>query len=126
MSLVLLAAAGGAVGASLRYLTNIVCGHLFGSAFPWGTLTVNVFGSLLMGLLVALFALRWNAPLEVRTFLTTGLLGGFTTFSAFSIDFAVLVERKAYFGAAGYAGGTVALCFLAVFAGLMLGRALFQ
>jgi len=126
LTLILLAAAGGAIGAALRHLTNILCGHLFGSSFPWGTIAVNVVGSLAMGLLIAALALRWNAPLEVRTFLATGVLGGFTTFSAFSMDFAALVERKAYLGAAGYASGTVALCFVAVFAGLALGRAIFQ
>jgi len=126
MSLVLLAAAGGAIGAALRHLANSLFGNLFGGAFPWGTFAVNVTGSLAMGLLVALFAARWNAPLEVRVFLATGVLGGFTTFSAFSLDFAFLIERKAYLAAAGYAGGTMALCFVAVFAGLALGRALFH
>ncbi len=126
LTLVVLAAAGGAIGATARHLTSILCGHLFGAALPWGTVAVNVVGSLLMGVLVAAFTLRWNASLEVRTFLATGVLGGFTTFSAFSLDFAALVERKAYLSAAGYAGGTVALCFLAVFAGLALGRAIFQ
>lgn len=126
MTLVLLAAAGGAIGAALRHVTNILCGHLFGASLPWGTLAVNVIGSMTMGLLIAALAVRWNAPLEVRTFLATGVLGGFTTFSAFSMDFAALVERKAYLSAASYAGGTVALCFLAVFAGLALGRAMFQ
>jgi len=126
MSLVLLAAAGGAIGAAMRHLTNTLCGHLFGGALPWGTFVVNVAGSLAMGLLVAAFAARWNAPLEVRVFLATGILGGFTTFSAFSLDFAVLVERKAYLTAAGYAGGTMIACFAAVFAGLALGRAIFQ
>lgn len=126
MTLVLLAAAGGAIGAALRHLVNVVCGQLFGAGFPWGTFAVNVFGSLAMGMLVAALALRWNAPLEVRTFLATGVLGGFTTFSAFSMDFAVLVERKAYLSAAGYASGTVFLCFAAVFAGLALGRAIFH
>jgi len=126
LTLILLAAAGGAIGAALRHLTNILCGHLFGSSFPWGTIAVNVVGSLAMGLLFAALAVRWNAPLEVRTLLATGVLGGFTTFSAFSMDFAALVERKAYLGAAGYASGTVALCFVAVFAGLALGRAIFQ
>lgn len=126
MSLVLLAAAGGAIGAALRHLANSLFGNLFGGVFPWGTFAVNVTGSLAMGLLVALFAVRWNAPLEVRVFLATGILGGFTTFSAFSLDFAFLVERKAYLAAAGYAGGTMALCFVAVFAGLALGRALFH
>jgi len=126
MTLVLMAAAGGAVGAALRHLTNVLCGHLFGAAFPWGTFAVNVLGSFLMGLLIAMLALRWSAPLEVRTFLATGVLGGFTTFSAFSMDFAALIERKAYLAAAGYAGGTIILCFAAVFAGLVIGRAIFQ
>jgi len=126
MSLVLLAAAGGAIGAALRHLTNSLFGHLLGGAFPWGTFAVNAVGSLLMGLLVALFAVRWNAPLEVRVFLATGILGGFTTYSAFSLDFAFLIERKAYLAAVGYAGGTTIMCFVAVFAGLALGRALFQ
>lgn len=126
MSLVLFAAAGGAVGAALRHLTNVVCGQLFGPSFPWGTFAVNVLGSLLMGLLIAALALRWSAPLEVRTFLATGVLGGFTTFSAFSMDFAALFERKAYLSAAGYAGGTLALSLLAVFVGLALGRVTFQ
>ena len=126
MTLVLMAAAGGAVGAALRHLTNVLCGHLFGAAFPWGTFAVNVLGSFLMGLLIAMLALRWSAPLEVRTFLATGVLGGFTTFSAFSMDFAALIERKAYLAAAGYAGGTIILCFAAVFAGLVVGRALCQ
>ncbi len=126
MTLVLMAAAGGAVGAALRHLTNVLCGHLFGAAFPWGTFAVNVLGSFLMGLLIAMLALRWSAPLEVRTFLATGVLGGFTTFSAFSMDFAALIERKAYLAAAGYASGTIILCFAAVFAGLVVGRALCQ
>jgi len=126
MTLVLLAAAGGAIGAALRHLTNTLCGQLFGAAFPWSTVAVNVVGSLLMGVLVAAFTLRWNAPLEVRTFLATGVLGGFTTFSAFSMDFAALIERKAHLSAAAYASGTLALCLLAVFAGLALGRAMFQ
>ncbi|WP_119061834.1 fluoride efflux transporter CrcB [Dichotomicrobium thermohalophilum] len=126
MTLVFLAAAGGAIGAALRHLTNILCGQLFGSSFPWGTFAVNVIGSLAIGLVFAGLAVRWSAPLEARTFLVTGVLGGFTTFSAFSMDFAALVERKAYLSAAGYAGGTVALCFLAVFAGLAVGRAIFQ
>jgi len=126
MSLVLLAAAGGAIGAALRHLTNVLCGQLFGAAFPWGTFAVNVVGSLAMGLLIAALALRWSAPLEVRTFLATGVLGGFTTFSAFSMDFAFMFERKAYIGAFSYAGGTVLLSLLAVFAGLALGRMMFS
>lgn len=125
-TLLMLAAAGGAIGAALRHLTNVLCGHLFGANFPWGTFTVNVLGSLLMGLLVSALALRFSGPLELRVFLATGVLGGFTTFSAFSMDFAYLIERKAYFAAAGYAGGTVLVCLMAVFAGLALGRLVFH
>ena len=66
------------------------------TAFPWHTLTVNVLGCFIMGLLVELMALKLNVGNEMRAFLTTGILGGFTTFSAFSLDFALLVERKAY------------------------------
>ena len=104
MSLVLLAAAGGAIGAALRHLTNTLCGHLFGGALPWGTFMVNVAGSLAMGLLVAAFAARCNAPLEVRVFLATGILGGFTTFSAFSLDFAFAGRAEGVFVCSGICG----------------------
>ena len=122
MPVVLWVAAGGALGSALRYGVNVGAGRLFGMDFPWATLIVNVVGSFAMGALIALTASRWNAATETRAFLTTGILGGFTTFSAFSLDFAALVERNANGLAAVYAVGSVVLSLVAVFAGLALMR----
>ena len=118
----LLAAAGGAVGAAGRYLSGALLIRLLGPGYPWGTLFVNITGSLLMGILIGLFALRLSASQETQIFLTTGMLGGFTTFSTFALDVAVMVERKAPFQAAGYLLLSVSLSILALFAGLMLMR----
>ncbi len=98
----------------------------FGTAFPWGTFIVNVVGSLVMGLMVAWFAFRADAGISqhARLFLTTGLLGGFTTFSAFSLDAALLWERNAPGLAAAYVLGTVIVSIAALFAGLWLVRSL--
>ena len=85
--------AGGAIGAGLRHLVNIGAIRLLGIGFPWGTLTVNIAGSFLMGLLIEALALRYSGSLELRAFLATGLLGGLTTFSAFSLDFAIQLQR---------------------------------
>jgi CrcB protein len=117
-------ALGGAIGAALRHLVNIWSGHAFGLAFPWHTLIVNVLGCFAMGVLVELMALRLNVSNEMRAFLTTGILGGFTTFSAFAIDFTLLVERKAYGFAGAYALGSVGVSLIACLAGLALVRAL--
>lgn len=121
---ILWVALGGALGSAARYLVNVWSGRFFGTDFPWHTLTVNVIGCFVMGLLVELMALKLNAGNDVRAFLTTGILGGFTTFSAFALDFALLVERKATGLAAVYAVGSVGLSLLAVFAGLYAVRAL--
>ncbi len=125
MRLFLLAAAGGALGAGARHLINVVFGRLLGYAFPWQTVFVNVVGSLAMGLLIASFALRFSGSLDARTFLATGVLGGFTTFSAFSLDFSNLVERGDWALALGYAGSSVVLSITALFVGLWVGRGLF-
>lgn len=117
-------AIGGALGSALRYLVNVTSGRLLGTEFPWHTLTVNVVGCFVMGMLVELMALRWSVSNDIRAFLTTGILGGFTTFSAFSLDFAVLVERKAVNTAVLYAASSIGLSLLAVFAGLYAVRAL--
>jgi CrcB protein len=122
--LTLWVALGGAIGASARHVVNVWSSRLFGSEFPWHTLIVNVAGCFAMGVLIELMALRLNVSNEVRAFLTTGILGGFTTFSAFSLDFAVLVERKANLAACAYAGVTLVLALAAIFAGLHLVRAL--
>lgn len=123
MPMILWVAAGGAIGSAFRYGVNVWAGRSFGDAFPWHTFIVNVAGCFIMGLLVGLMAAKLNVSQEIRAFLTTGILGGFTTFSAFSLDFAVLFERKAYGLAASYAAGSVVLSLIAVFAGLALIRA---
>ena len=126
MAIVLWIAAGGALGSALRHFVNVAAGRLLGTEFPWGTVIVNIVGSFAMGVLIAIMALRWSASQEMRAFLTTGILGGFTTFSAFSLDFASLFERRAFELAGTYAAGSVALSLLAIFAGLWLTRALLQ
>lgn len=125
VKLLLFAAAGGAIGAGARHLVNVGFGRLFATSFPWHTIFVNVAGSLAMGLLIAALALKFSGGLEARTFLATGILGGFTTFSAFSLDFATLVERGEMGAALGYATGSVALSIAALFLGLWAGRAVF-
>ncbi len=122
MQMLLAVAAGGAIGAMGRYLVAAQALRLMGPGFPWGTLTVNVVGSLIMGILVELMALRMNVSPEMRVFLITGVLGGFTTFSAFSLDVSVLMERNALGSAALYAIVSVALSVGALFAGLALVR----
>lgn len=124
MTTVLFVAAGGALGASARYVVGIAMGRLLGAEFPWGTLTVNVVGCLFMGLLIEAMALRWTVSHELRAFLTVGLLGGFTTFSAFSTDFALLFERNDYVSAGLYLFASVTLSIAALFAGLAIVRAL--
>lgn len=126
MTMFLYAVFGGAIGAAARYGVNITTPKLIGHGFPWATMIVNVSGSFVMGLLIAWMALAWNTSQEMRVFLTTGILGGFTTFSAFSLDFATLYERKDYGLAFGYAGGSVVLSLLALFAGLYLARTVVQ
>jgi fluoride exporter len=113
---------GAGIGGALRHGFNLAAVRLFGFGFPYGTLIVNVLGSLLMGLLAGYFAFRTGIPQHMRLFLTTGVLGGFTTFSAFSLDAALLMERHAYWSAAAYMAGSVVLSLLALFAGLSLFR----
>ena len=122
MKLLLLAATGGALGAGARHLSNVLFGRMLGAGFPWHTVFVNVVGSFAMGLLITSLALRFSGSLETRTFLATGLLGGFTTFSAFSLDFATLVERGQWSSAVAYAGGSVVLSITALFVGLWTAR----
>jgi CrcB protein len=96
-----LVALGGALGSGLRHLVNLAALRLIGPGFPWGTLTVNIAGGFLMGLFVELLARRFGGSAELRLFVATGVLGGFTTFSAFSLDVAVLYERGAVVQAFG-------------------------
>jgi CrcB protein len=124
MSALLAVAAGGVTGAVARYLVYVAVGHLLGTGFPYATLLVNVVGSFVMGVLVELMALVWSASIEMRLFLTTGILGAFTTFSSFSLDFAVLYERRAFALCALYTITSFALSVGALFAGLHLVRRL--
>lgn len=117
---------GGAIGAAGRYLVGVGAIRLLGTGFPWGTLIVNVVGSLIMGMMIEAFALRYSVSNEVRAFLATGILGGFTTFSAFSLDMATLIERKAQGLTVIYLGASVGLSILALFAGLAIARVIFQ
>lgn len=106
---------GGGLGAVARHLLNTAMAQWFGATFPYGIMLINVLGSVLMGVLIGLFAFRFDASQTVRLFLTTGVLGGFTTFSTFSLDSAVLIERGAYGLAMLYIAGSVLLSI----AGLM-------
>ena len=113
---------GAGIGGALRHGVNLGAVRLFGNGFPLGTFIVNVAGSFLMGVVAGYFAYRTGLPQHTRLFLTTGVLGGFTTFSAFSLDAALLVERHAYSLAAAYMLGSVVLSLVALFAGLSLFR----
>lgn len=111
---------GGALGAVARHGFSSFIMALTKASFPYGTLCVNVLGSFVMGVLIALFAGYWNPGKEAQLFLTTGFLGGFTTFSAFSLDAMTLMTRGDYTAAALYVGGSVAASLAAIFAGSYL------
>ena len=113
---------GGGVGAALRHGINLITARLLGGYFPYATLIENVTGSLVMGLLAAYFAFKSGAPQHLRLFLTTGILGGYTTFSAYSLDVALLYERGEPALAALYALASVVLAVGGLFAGLALVR----
>lgn len=124
MTRLLIVAAGGALGAAARYGV----GRLLPAAgWPWSTLVVNVVGSLLMGLLAGWLSLRAGSAGETATrlFLAVGLLGGFTTFSAFSLETVMIIERRQFVLAAGYVFASVALSVAALFLGLGLARRCF-
>jgi CrcB protein len=124
MKLLLAIAAGGAFGAVGRYLVMSQVGHWLGTGFPWGTLTVNVVGSVAMGVIVELGALVWSPSPEMRAFLVVGTLGAFTTFSTFSLDAVVLIERNAFVPMALYITLSVFLCLVGLFFGMTLTRML--
>ena len=113
---------GGGLGAALRHGVNLASARLLGTAFPYHTLIINVTGSLVMGLIAAHFALKGGASQSWRLFLTTGILGGYTTFSAFSLDSMLLYERGETALAALYVLASVALAIGGLFAGLALVR----
>jgi len=114
---------GGGIGAALRHGVNVISARLFGTAFPWHTLIENVTGSVVMGMLAAYFAFKsGEASQQWRLFLTTGILGGYTTFSAFSLDVVLLYERGEVVQAALYVAGSVVLAIGGLVAGLALVR----
>jgi len=117
-------AVGGGIGALGRHFLSSAVAALLGSGFPWGIFVVNILGGFLMGLIVETGALKFSYSLEARAFLTTGLLGGFTTFSAFSLDASLLIERGDWMGAILYVTGSALLSIVALFAGLWLVRSL--
>lgn len=124
VQLITAVAAGGAIGSVARYLVGVASGKMFGFSFPWGTLIINVFGSFLIGVFVESFALRWDLPQVWRVFLTVGICGGFTTFSTFSLDAFLMLDRGELWASAAYMAGSVVLSISGLFAGLQLIRAI--
>ena len=116
-------AIGGALGASARHLASVAAVRLFGPGFPWATVAVNVAGSFLMGVLVV--ALAHKDATRLAPFLMTGVLGGFTTFSAFSLDALTLWERGQTVLASAYVAGSVALSLAAIVLGMAATRTVF-
>ncbi len=127
MTRFLLVGLGGALGSMARYGVGIAATRWMpGAAMPWGTLAVNVVGGLLMGLLTGWLAMRGGLEQDgVRVFAAVGVLGGFTTFSAFSLETALMLERKQFGLAAAYVGVSVVVAIAALFAGLMIARRAF-
>ncbi|WP_112321736.1 fluoride efflux transporter FluC [Oceanibium sediminis] len=119
---ILQVALGGAIGAVLRYVVVTRAGAMLGGGFPWGTLAVNLVGCFLMGVLVSMLAARGSLPPPL---LTAGVLGGFTTFSAFSLEAVSLIERGAMGAAAGYVAASVLGTLLLCGSGMILGRMVF-
>jgi fluoride exporter len=117
-------ALGGAVGSALRYLVSVFSAALFGTEFPWGTLIVNIFGCFAMGIFTYLLFGKLTDSQNMRLFLTTGVLGGFTTFSAFSLDAVALFERSGVMNAVIYVLATVLFSLGAVLFGFFAARVL--
>lgn len=124
MGQILAVGVGGGLGALARYY---IAGWVqpAGSAFNWGIFVVNITGGLLMGMIVEASALRLNLSPELRSFLTVGILGGYTTFSTFSLDSALMLQKGQYGLAAGYIAGSVVLSIFALFAGLWIIRVIY-
>jgi fluoride exporter len=119
----LLVFVGGGLGAALRHGINQMAARLVGTTFPYGTLFINVVGSMMMGFIIEYFALKGNLPQRGLLFLTTGILGGFTTFSTFSLETALLYERGQIAYAAVYVLASVGLGIGALFAAIAIVRA---
>tara|TARA_R110002020_G_scaffold103783_5_gene243307 strand:+ start:405 stop:785 length:381 start_codon:yes stop_codon:yes gene_type:complete len=119
----LLVGAGGAIGAMARYGVATAIGRMWPMAFPLATLLINIVGSMLMGVFIGLLA-RFMPPqqAELRLFVAVGMLGGFTTFSSFSLDTIVLIERGALLQAGLYVLMSVVLCLIGLYLGLLMTR----
>lgn len=124
MNMIFAVAAGGAIGATGRFLMGRFMFNLMGSGFPWATLSVNIIGSFFIGFLVTILATRYSLSHAWQGFLIIGVLGGFTTFSAFSLEVALMIEKHQLTSAALYALASVIIGVLALFAGLYAGRTL--
>ncbi|OSP53649.1 fluoride efflux transporter CrcB [Pseudoruegeria sp. SK021] len=124
-SLILLTAIGGAFGSVGRYLVGLYTNKLWGDGFPWGTIAVNIVGSFLIGLAVEAISRTFSNSAEVRVLIITGFLGGFTTFSSFSLETMEMLERGEVVHAGYYLGSTLVFGLIAVFCGIALGKALF-
>jgi CrcB protein len=117
---------GGAVGAMLRYVTSARISAWLGLSFPYGIMGVNILGSFLMGLFIeAMARLSLPFPQEIRTFVAVGILGGFTTFSSFSLDALTLYQEGRVLDAGLYVGGSVLLGLIGIVAGIYVGRGVF-
>lgn len=126
MNKLLLVAAGGAVGSVARYLVGVGALRAFGSGWPYGTFTVNIVGGFLMGCLASWLAQRGAASSEPwRVLLAVGVMGGFTTFSSFSLETALMIQKRAYLQAFSYSAASVLLSVAALFAGLLIARKVF-
>ena len=124
MSSLIYVALGGAIGASFRHIVGTAVSRLSGSAFPYGTLTANILGGFFMGCLAAWLLVKVPTSDTLRLFLGVGLLGGFTTFSAFSLEAFMLLQKKAYVAFGAYIGGSVILSIFALIVGMILMRKL--
>ncbi|WP_333590371.1 fluoride efflux transporter CrcB [Brevundimonas sp.] len=126
MTRFLLVAAGGALGSMARYGLGLTLGRVLpGAAWPWGTFAANLIGGLLMGLLAGWLAHRGQGGESVRLFAAVGLLGGFTTFSAFSLETALMIQRRDWGMAGLYVAVSTVLAVAALFLGLMIARRAF-
>lgn len=129
MSSLLYVAFGGAIGASLRYVLGLAAMRSLGPGYPYGTMAANVIGGFLMGVLAGWLAFKVSGQEtgseNLKLFLGVGLLGGFTTFSAFSLDAMTMLEKKDYGHFFGYTVGSVVLSIGALMIGLMIARKVF-